>query len=206
MDASLLPAEREELARAEQIMAAEEEGLGQEAIAERCGLPFEKFRAFLRTQKYRIYRKYLSEQLAVAEDDLSADRKRSERRRWDKHAKNALDYYDQAFRRHTASLKIKGRPPIAKGDFVDPDRAERAAQMVAKAQGWTEPVAAHAKPRDLKVGVIQQRMDGIAAADRRETVVTPVTNGARITCAEDAPATVMVADCDSKVPRLSSRF
>jgi hypothetical protein len=179
MDGSLLPQEREELERTERIMAGEEEGLVQARIAERLGMPAVQLHKFLATQKYRIYRKYLSEQLAVADDELSADRKRVERKRWDGHAKSALDYYDQAFRRAGAAMEIKGRK-IQKGDFVDLDRAERAAELVAKAQGWTEPVAAHAKPRDLKVGVIQQRMEGIAAADRRETVVRVTVDGTTV--------------------------
>lgn len=185
MDQTLRPPEQEYLERVEAIAALETEGLKYAAIAETLGLPHDKLIGLMRTDKYRLCRKYVADRARLAGDHHAQDRRRSERRRWDSNGGKALDYYDQAFRRHTMTDKKKG---IAKGDFVDMDRAERAAQLFARSAGWTEPVPSHHKPKELKIGVIQQAMQAIRAADNRETVVrvtetTTIEVGSRETAA-----------------------
>lgn len=174
LDQTLRPPEREYLAHVETIAALEDEGLKYPAIAETLGWPNEKLQCFARTDKFRLFRKYVQDRALLQGDTHAQDRRRAERRRWDSNAPKALDYFDTAFRRHTKDDDHKF-PKFKKGDWVDPDRAERAAQLVARSAGWTEPVVATAKPKDLKVGVIQQAMHAIAAADRRETVVRITT-------------------------------
>jgi hypothetical protein len=168
MDQTLRPPEREYFARVEAIAALEDQGLKGAAIAETLGLPYLKLIGLMRTDKYRLCRKYLADRGRLAGDQHAHERRQSERRRWDANGGRALDYYDQAFRRHTKGDPKKG---IAKGDFCDPDRAERAAQLFARSAGWTEPVPTHAKPKELTLGVIQQAMQAIRAADSRQTVV-----------------------------------
>lgn len=173
MDGALRPPEQQYLQQVEQVVQLEAEGLKYPAIAEVLNLTGEQMQRFVRTQKYRLVRKYVTDRALLQTDQQAADRRRAERRRWDANGAKALDYYDQAFRRYVKDDDPpKGQPPrFKKGDFCDLDRAERAAQLFARSAGWTEPVQAHAKPRDLKLGVIQQAMQGIAAADRKETVV-----------------------------------
>lgn len=172
MDGTLRPPERTYLERVEQIAALEDEGLRGPAIAEALGLELLKLRSLMATEKYRLFRKYVADRAQLQTDGHAQDRRRHERRRWDSNGGKALDYYDQAFRRHRKGDPKKG---ILKGDFVDLDRAERAAKLFAESAGWTEPVATTTKPKELKVGVIQQAMQAIGAADRRETVVRITT-------------------------------
>ena len=168
MDGTLRPDERAYLEQVEAMAKLEAEGLKYPAIAEVTGLTHEKIMSMVRTEKYRLVRKYVADRELMQGDQQAQDRRRAERRRWDSNGGRALDYYDQAFRRHHKDIHAKG---IKKGDFLDMDRAERAAKLFAESAGWTEPVAASTKPRDLKLGVIQAAMQGIAAADRKETVV-----------------------------------
>jgi hypothetical protein len=164
--------EREELELTAQITACEDAGLTRAKQATRLGMTKIKLEQFVQSEKYRVYRKFLAEQQATSEDDLSALRRQESRRRFDKHDQNALRYFDQAFKTADMDeLDAKGRVIRKKGDFLDLDRAERASLLVAKAQGWTEPLPTVTKPKELKGGVIQQAMQAIAAADRRETVV-----------------------------------
>lgn len=177
MDGTLRPPEREYLERVETIAAREAEGLLYPAIAETLGLEVPQLYGFTRTDKYRLFRKYVADRELLQGDQHATDRRRIERRRWDSNGGKALDYYDQAFRRHTADEVVeKGKKPRwKKGDFCDMDRAERAAKLFAESAGWTEPVAASTKPRELKVGVIQQAMAAMQATDRKETVVRITT-------------------------------
>lgn len=168
MDGTLRPPEQQYLDKVERIAAFEAEGKYVPEIAEVLGEDADKLRGWMRTEKYRLFRKFVADRALLRSDGEAHDRRRAERRRWDSNGAKALDYYDQAFRRHPKDVKAKG---IKKGDFVDLDRAERAAKLFAESAGWTEPVPTQQKPRDLKVGVIQQRMQGIAAADAKETVV-----------------------------------
>jgi hypothetical protein len=170
---TLRPPEKEALARVEEILKLEAEGLKFPAIAELIGWPVEKLRKWVGSNTYQILQKYVADRALCEDDQAVHDRRRQERRRWDSNGAKALDYYDQAFRRHTSDDPEKKR--WKQGDFVDLDRAERAAQLFARSAGWTEPIPGHAKPKELKVGVIQGQMQAIAAADRRETVVRVTT-------------------------------
>jgi len=176
MDQTLKPEERTHLALVASIMAFEDEGLTHRQMAERLPLPLVKLDAVMKTQKYRLCRQYLAgrQRLDAGHnaEQIAQDRRREERIRWEANGSHALDYYEQAFRRHPIANEKKG---VLVGDFVDMDRAERGAQLFAKSAGWTEPVATALKPKELKVGVIQQAMQAIAAADRRETVVRITT-------------------------------
>lgn len=172
MDGTLRPPEREYLDRVEQIAALEAEGLTYPAIAEALGWETQKLAGWVRTDKYRLMRKYVADRELLQGDQHAADRRRAERRRWDANGGKVLDYYDQALRRHLSDNKEKG---YKKGDFVDMDRAERAAKLFAESAGWTEPIPASTKPRELKVGVIQQAMAAMQATDRKETVVRITT-------------------------------
>lgn len=173
MDQTLRPPERADLERVEEIARLEAEGLTYKPIAEVLGWTAEKLYGWVQTEKYRLLRKYVADRELLQGDQHAVDRRRAERRRWDSNGGKALDYFDQAFRRHTKDdVPEKGtKLRFKKGDFVDLDRAERAAKLFAESAGWTEPLTASAKPRDLKVGVIQGAMRAIAAADRKETVV-----------------------------------
>lgn len=159
LDNTLAPAEREKLGRVEDVMRLEHEGLKLPAIAAELGLTVDALRSWVRTEEYRIFRKYLTERTQLTDDVTLQDRRKRRRRRWEGFGDRALDYYDFAFKRDK------------KGGYEDPDRAERAAKLVAQGEGWTEPAPAAVKPRDLKSGIIQAQMAAIAAADRKETVV-----------------------------------
>ena len=176
MDQTLKPDERAHLALVASIMALEEEGLQYPQIAARISLTLTKLTATMRTEKYRLCRQYLAGRQRLDAwhnaEQIAQDRRREERLRWEANGSHALDYYEQAFRRHVVANEKKG---VQAGDFVNMDRAERGAQLFAKSAGWTEPVATALKPKELKVGVIQQAMQAIAAADRRETVVRITT-------------------------------
>lgn len=172
MDGTLRPPEREYLDRVEQIAALEAEGLKYPAIAEAVGWDSQKLTGWIRTDKYRLMRKYVADRELLRGDQHATDRRRAERRRWDANGGKVLDYYDQALRRHLSDNAAKGHK---KGDFVDMDRAERAAKLFAESAGWTEPIPASTKPRELKVGVIQQAMAAMQATDRKETVVRITT-------------------------------
>lgn len=170
LDGRLRPPEQQYLASVEQIAQLEDEGLSFATIAEAIGWETHKIYSFVATEKYRVFRKYIADRALFTTDAQAGDRRRAERRRWDANGGRALDYYDAAFRRHTQD-DDSPKPKYKRGDFMDLDRAERAAQLFARSAGWTDPVPTHVKPKDLKVGVIQQAMRAIAAADRKETVV-----------------------------------
>jgi hypothetical protein len=166
--------DRAELAFAAEILGYEEQGLTRAKVIQKLGPALEnKYLGFLRTKKFRVYRKFLAEQQATDGDQLAAEQRRIDRQRYDAHAQNALKYFDQAYRvtdEDVLDPKTR-RVLIKKGEFVDLDRAERASLLVAKSQGWTEPLPSREKPKELKSDVIQQAMQAIAATDRRETVV-----------------------------------
>ncbi len=168
MAGTLRPPEQIQFARVEEILKLERQGLKYPAIAEMIGMPVEKLRKWIGTTTYAIFQKYLGSRQLLDDDQAGHDRRRANRRRWETNEAKALDYYDQAYARHTKDDK-NGR--YKQGDYIDMDRAERASHLVAKSAGWTEPLPGHAKPKELKVGVIQGQMQAIAAADRRETVV-----------------------------------
>lgn len=169
VDGALRPSEKAEFARVQQLMRLEEDALLQKDIAPQLGMTPVQLRNWQKTDRYRLMRKMIEEQVHAPDDEeKSAAQRASERRRYDAHAKDANDYFDVAFRRHAVSDPKKG---IKAGDFVDLDRAERAANKLAASQGWTEPLPAYVKPRELPAGVVQSTMAAIAATDRRELVV-----------------------------------
>lgn len=168
MAGTLRPPEQAGLERCALVLKYESEGLKYPAIAELIGLHVDKLRKWTQSNTYQIFSTYLAERSLTEDDQAGADRRRANRRRFETNEAKALDYIDQAFRRHTRDDK-DGR--YKQGDYIDMDRAERMTQLVAKSAGWTEPLPGHAKPKELKVGVIQGQMQAIAAADRRETVV-----------------------------------
>lgn len=168
-DGAMRPSEKAEFARLQQLMRLEEDDLYQKDIAPQLGMTPIALRQWQKTDRYRLMRKFIEEQVHAPDDEeKSAAQRSSERRRYDAHAKDANDYYDVAFRRHAVGDAKKGIKP---GDFVDLDRAERAAKQLAASQGWLEPLPAYVKPRELPAGVVQSTMAAIAATDRRELVV-----------------------------------
>ena len=175
MDQTLRPGEREDLRKVQIIADLEEQGHKYPYIARELGWDVDKLRGWVQTDKYRVLRKYCAERVLLIDDTQALQRRQGERKRFDANAVKALDYLDRAFARWTKDIKgIKhGVEQIVhrRGDFCDLDRAERATQLIAKAQGWTEPLPSSTKPRQLAPGVIQAQMQGMAAADRRETVV-----------------------------------
>lgn len=76
---------------------------------------------------FRTIAQFLHEQEAGSDSLVQAQRQREKRRRWDEFAPDALDYFDAAFEKD------------ANGEYLDANRAERAAFLVAKSQGWIEP-------------------------------------------------------------------
>jgi hypothetical protein len=178
MDQTLRPPERQYLELVERIASLEDEGHAFPAIAEQIGWELQKLRQTTLTEKYRLVRKYVADRALLQTDGHAIDRRRAERRRWDAYGGKVLDYYDQALRRHLSDdpdATGGKRPRWKKGDYVDMDRAERVAKLYAESAGWLEPPTAQAKPKELKVGVIQQVMQAYGAADRRETVVRVTT-------------------------------
>lgn len=168
MDGALRPPEREDLARVEEIRRLEEEGLKGTEIAQALHWSEQRFRGWCATDKYRLLRRYVAERQAITDDGQLDQRNRQERRKWEGFGAKALRYFDQAFREHPRDDKKRG---IRAGDYVDLDRAERAAKMIAGARGWLEPVAAASKAPTFAPSVIQATMDAIRATDRRELVV-----------------------------------
>lgn len=183
MTNTLRPPERQDLELVARIAQLEQEGLTFRPMAELLGMPFPKLVKYTGTEKYRLFREYLQQQAQHPDESAASEKRRAERWQWDAFGGNALDYYRQAYRRHTKDDPAKG---IKAGDYVDKDRAERASQLYAKSAGWTEPVPGVAKPKELKVGVIQGQMLAIAAADRKETVVRIVTTQDGTTAVEVA--------------------
>lgn len=180
-DGCLRPREQANLEKVAQIVKYEQEGKTQKQIAALLGMTKPMFDQYLRSQSFRIYRRYCMEarrNQGNAELDANAQQRRQTmRRRFDLHDGDALDYFAYAFRRHT---KIDVAKKIRVGDFIEPDRAERATKLVAGAQGWLEPIPAHAKPKDLTPGVVQAQMKAVRAADSREMVVRVTVGDATV--------------------------
>lgn len=192
VDGTPTAAEAGELQRTEDILRLQDQGLTIPQMATDLSFDPIKLGHFLRTQKYRVYRKYLTERDACTDEILVQQRRANERRRWDGFAGHALDWYQWAMRRHQRDVKHPKTGVVLhkKGDPIDADRYERAAKLIAESQGWTVPPTLAAKPRDVKPGVIQGVMAAVAAADRRETVVRVTTQtievATRETAAEEA--------------------
>lgn len=177
MDGTLRPPEREDLARVEEIARLEEEGKQYREIAELLGWERDKLAAWVKTDKYRLLRRYVAERATLTDDASLTQRRAQERRKWDGYASKALDYFTQAFKQHPRDDEKKG---IKAGAYVDLDRAERASRLIAGAQGWLDPLPQAAKPRTLTPGVIQAQMQAIRATDRRELVVRVETQTVEI--------------------------
>lgn len=172
IDNTLRPLERQNLTFTETIAKLEDEGQKYPSIARELGWTTQKLRRWVQTDQYRVLRKFVQERSVIKSDHDALVRRQESRRRFDSNDTRALDYFDQAFKRFPKDVKnAQGVIQHRRGEYVDLDRAERAAIVVAKAMGWTEPVATTAKPKALPIGVIQGQMQGMAAADRRETVV-----------------------------------
>ena len=184
LDGTLRPSEREDLRKAEQIAALEEEGHQYPMIAHELGTSVEWLRRWTQTEKYRVLRTHLAQRALIVDDVQAFQRRQQERKRFDANGVKALDYYDQAFKRHGNDVREKRGEKMVlvhrRGDFVDLDRAERAANLFAKAAGWTEPIPNTAKPRTLAPGVIQQQMTAMIATDRKETVVRVTVGDATV--------------------------
>jgi hypothetical protein len=168
LDGTLRPPERADYERVQQIAALEEEGKKYPEIAEALNLDTQYLYRWVQTAKYRLFRRHVSERSAMSDDVTKRQRQDAERRRFDANAHKALDYFDQAFARHA---KNNAKAGIRAGDFKDLDRAERAAKIVAGAQGWLEPIPTREKPRELSAGVIQAQLSAMRAADKKELVV-----------------------------------
>lgn len=177
VDGALRPQERDDLARVTQIATLEEEGQNYVQIAPQLGWSVEKLRQWVQSDKYRLLRRYVAERALITDDVQAQDRRKKDRQRFDSNTGRALDYFDQAFRRHeTTKLDQKTRAVLVRaGDFRDLDRAERATKLIAAAQGWLEPIPTSTKPKDLSPGVIQAQMQAIRAADNKEMVVRVTT-------------------------------
>lgn len=172
LDNTLRPQEAQDLQRVETIARLEEEGQKYPAISRELGWEVDRLRAWVQTDKYRVLRKFVQERAVVRDDSQAFARRSQARRRFEANDARALDYFDQAFKRHGKDVKRPdGTVLHRRGEYIDLDRAERAAMAIAKAMGWTEPQTAQAKPKSVPIGVIQGQMQGMAAADRRETVV-----------------------------------
>jgi len=184
MDGTLRPHEREDLRKVEQIAQLEEEGQKYPMIAHELGKDVEWIRRWVQTEKYRVLRAHIAQRSLIVDDVQAFQRRQHERKRFDANGVKALDYFDQAFKRYGNDVREErnGKMKLVhrRGDFVDLDRAERAANLFAKAAGWTEPIPNTAKPRTLPPGVIQGQMQAMLAADRRETVVRVTVGDATV--------------------------
>ena len=129
---------------------------------------------------FRTIAQFLREQESAPDAHLLAARQREEHRRWDELSPDALDYFEAAFEQNV------------NGDYLDPDRAERAARLVAQSQGWTEPEPPVVRPVAIEVSVIEAQMRAIAASDaaihRPATAVTLAANDVQMIRAGDVPA------------------
>lgn len=184
-DGTLRPMEREDLDLVRKIRAWDEEGCTRQQITvkltelggyggKRTNWTHKKVQSFVTSERFRIMDRFLSERLQAKEGAVTEQEDRKEeRRRWNRFGQHALAYYDSAFARHPTGTmrKVAGVEMNVEGQYIDADRAERAAKLVAEGQGWTVPEPVAAKPQTLKIGVIQAQMSAIAASDRKETVV-----------------------------------
>jgi hypothetical protein len=166
-DGTLRPKERDALARIQAVQAGEERGQSMAKIAEGLGIKLPNLRAFTQTDQYRAMTRYLAEQDRHPTPVAAADRRATDRAEWNAMSPQALAFYRKAFREDEA------------GEYLDVDRAERAAKLIADGQGWTTPEPSAPKPPTIKIGVIQTQMSGIAAADRRETIIQVEVGGQR---------------------------
>jgi len=158
-DHTLRPTDQTRLVTIRRVLDAQAAGKIIPQIAADCGMSPQNLRNFMKTEHFRITAQFLHDQAQKPGTDGQRERQQSERAEWNALAPKSLDYYRDAFARD------------ADGAYVSVERAERAAGLVAKGQGWTEPEPPAPKPQTLKLGVIQAAMQAIAASDRGETVV-----------------------------------
>lgn len=177
VDNCLRPQEQTDLDKSTLILRLEAQGKTSKQIAAELAISYRLLKMYCRTQKHRVYARYLSGSMRVAdahEHETDAQLRRGKMRRlYDANDQNALDYVAFAYRRHGRPDPKRG---VKAGDFIDPDRAERMTKQVIASQGWAEPIPTHAKPKDLAPGVIQAQMRAMRAADNKEMVVRVTTS------------------------------
>ena len=159
VDGTLRPAEQAQLDRTREIRARQQRGETTLQIAAALKMTPQNLRSYMAGQHFRVTMRYLAEQDAKPSEVVAFDRRATERAEWNALAPRALEFYRRAF------------AVDAKGNYVNADRAERAAKLLADGQGWTAPEPTAVRQQALKPGVIQAQMHAIAATDRGETVV-----------------------------------
>lgn len=155
VDDTLRPDERRAFERTVGVLRLQERALSLRAIAVELHTTEDALKKFTGRGVFRTVAQFIREQAAAPDSRIQGTRQREQRRRWDEFAPDALDYFDAAFERD------------ANGEYVDPNRAERAAFLVAKSQGWTEPPPPPVRRVELKAGIIQAQMLAIAECDAR---------------------------------------
>lgn len=170
IDGTLRPQEQQQLLKTREIRRRQLKGETTAAIAKALGELPQNLRSYMAGQHFRVMMRWLTESEAKPASVVLADRRKEERAEWNALAPKALAFFQHAFDRHPPGTKGKGGLDIG-GTYLDADRAERAAKLIADGQGWTEPEPAPQKRSELKLGVIQAQMSAIAAVDRGETVV-----------------------------------
>lgn len=166
VDGVLRPDERKAFERTIGVLRLRERGLSLRAIAVELHTTEDALKKFTARGVFRTVAQYLREQTSTPDDPrMQSIRQREERRRWDEFAPDALDYLDAAFEKD------------ANGEYVDPDRAERAAYRVAKSQGWMDPEPPPARRVEIKAGIIQEKMRAISESDAARTRPVATLNG-----------------------------
>lgn len=153
VDDTLRPNERKAFVRTLGVLRLRERGLSLGAIAVEIGTTEDALKKFTARGVFRTIAQFLRERTSLPDTSALGARPREGRRRWDEFAPDALDYFDAAFEKDPT------------GEYVDLNRAERAAFLVAKSQGWTEPPPPRVRGVELKAGIIQAQMRAIAASD-----------------------------------------
>ncbi len=152
-DGSLRQVEQAAFERAVAVLRLREQGLPLHAIAQELHTTENALKKFVARGVFRTIAQFLRERESATAEQRQRMTQRHEREHWDDLATSALDYYAEAFRRRDD------------GEYVDGDRAERAAKLIAEGQGWTEPEPPPSRPVPLSAGIIQAQMRVIAVCD-----------------------------------------